>query len=171
MRMSRLIVHPDVSDPARANDVLHCLKAAVEQIDLLAADRQPRAADDPGTPFAGFGHDRAIGIIDQASQGLAQSRRSRFLAASIVEADVGVGARPRRSSGARAAKRDRSDAWNGDQRRRQTREDRVRHVGNKLALRRPRPGLRSRRDTNPRGLSDRPGAVITRPLAPAPPVR
>src|ERR1700693_770580 len=127
MRMSRLVVHTDVPGPARTNDFLHCLQTTVEQIDLLAADRQPRAADDPGTPLTNFGYDRGIGIVDQASQGLAEQRRSGLLAPAIVEANVGVRVKPRGSSGARPAECDRRDAWNGGERSCQTLEDRVRH--------------------------------------------
>src|SRR6516165_4906611 len=103
MRVSRLVVHGHAPCPTVANDAADCVYATIEQVDFHSADPEPSPADDPTSPLADLSDGREIGIVDQATRRFPYVYRPRFGALAIIETDVVVGRRRRRSPGPRSA--------------------------------------------------------------------
>jgi hypothetical protein len=101
MRVSRLIV--DAPVPAVRNDFLDPLDRPIEEVHVLAGDREPSAADDPLSPDADLGHRRGFRLVDQILCGLEQTPDVEPGALPEVEADIGVGSRMNRAARPRSA--------------------------------------------------------------------
>ena len=97
MRMSRLKVHADAALAAVANDLLDQLDRPIEQVHLYAVDREPAAANDPGSPTANLRDLHSGWLVNEAPHDIAQAVNVEFRALAEVKADVSVRGRMRRA--------------------------------------------------------------------------
>ena len=110
MRMARLIVHADAALTAVANDLLDRLDRSIEKVHLHAADREPAAANDPGSPTANLCDLRSGWLVDEAPYDITQAVNVEAGALAEVKADVSVRGRMRRAGRPLAAKHDGDDS-------------------------------------------------------------
>jgi hypothetical protein len=83
----------------------------IEEVHLLARDREPTASHDPRAPATHLSHLCSARIVDQTLRGLEHALSVESGALAEVEADVIVRGRMRGACRPRAPKRDRDDSW------------------------------------------------------------
>ena len=116
MRMAGLVVRLDLAGVGVVDRRGDPIEVAIEQVDMDAADQQPAAAIDPRSPAAKRRDFGPRATIVERRGNLAQGSDVDRPAAAIVQPDVVVRRRRRGAAGARAAERDRLDAWHRRQR-------------------------------------------------------
>jgi hypothetical protein len=112
MRMARLIVYANAALAAVENDFLDSLDRPIEEVNLLACDREPTAANDPRTPAADLGHLCSRRRVHETLRDFEQTRDVQPFALAEIKADVVVRGRVRLASRPRAAEHDGEDAGN-----------------------------------------------------------
>jgi hypothetical protein len=84
-------MHADIAASAIRNHLRDRINASIEEINLAAFDRKPRATDDPWASAANWGHLCPIRIIDEDSFGLQQPACVQRASRAIVQAEIVVG--------------------------------------------------------------------------------
>src|SRR5215467_12069936 len=101
------MMHADLAGPAVLDHMRDRFDVAIEQVDFSLRDRQPAAADNPGSPAADWRHLRRRGVIGERFRRLQQMLGVEWLRCGEIEADVVVGG-PTRRGHARASRRARA---------------------------------------------------------------
>ena len=91
MWMTGLVVHEDRTISAIHHDSLDVVGVTVEQIDLLSLDYQPRAADDPRSPFAIPRYGRSAGIVGDVFHDRQEPIRIERARVRTIQPDVVIG--------------------------------------------------------------------------------
>lgn len=102
------------------DDPLDVFEAAIDEIDALPADGQPRPTVDPRTPSVKVRDHRPGGVVDLVGQfaNALDRERSRF---RIKKAEIDVRLWPRASTGMRSPQHDGSDSADRTEARRERR--------------------------------------------------